>query len=138
VLWPPGGVTALASNERSVVLEIEAGAQRLVLTGDVDSTSEARWLPASRAPVAVLKLGHHGSRGSTAWSTLAALRPAVALASCGAGNRFGHPHPETLARLAALGVAWRRTDLEGTIRLDLGARRPPKEPLRAHGTTPAP
>ena len=136
VLWPPRGTTGLASNERSVVIEIEAGADRLVLTGDADSTSEAGWLPAAAVPLTALKLGHHGSRRSTAGATLDALHPAVALVSCGAGNRFGHPHEETLARLRARGTTWRRTDLEGTIRLELGARRSPRPRSRALAPTP--
>jgi competence protein ComEC len=35
--------------------------------------------------------------------------------SSGAGNRYGHPHPETTARLSRHGVSVWRTDEEGTI-----------------------
>ena len=47
--------------------------------------------------VDLLKVGHHGSRTSTSPRSRAAVRPRVALLSCGRENRFGHPAPETLS-----------------------------------------
>jgi competence protein ComEC len=41
----------------------------------------------------------------------------------GAGNRYGHPAPEVLARLAARGVHVHRTDREGTITLESDGQR---------------
>ena len=34
---------------------------------------------------------------------------------CGDNNPYGHPHDETIERLAAEGVATYRTDIQGTI-----------------------
>lgn len=124
VLWPPAGHTGLASNERCVVLEVEADGQRLFLTGDADSLTEEKWLPAVSGPADFLKLGHHGSRSSTGLAVLAALRPARAGISCGRHNRFGHPHAETLARLGRARVPVSRTDRDGTLRIDFGDRIP--------------
>jgi competence protein ComEC len=133
VLWPPAGETGLAGNARSVVLAVEVGTgpQRLLLTGDADSTIEASWLGAAGGRANCLKLGHHGSRSSSGVAALAALAPEVAVVSCGRRNRFGHPHAETLSRLAASGARVRRTDREGTIRLDFGSApaAPPNTPL---------
>ena len=39
----------------------------------------------------------------------------MAIASCGAGNEYGHPHAETLDRLARAGVPLYRTDVDGTV-----------------------
>jgi competence protein ComEC len=35
--------------------------------------------------------------------------------SCARGNDYGHPHEETLARLEKHGIAFARTDVEGTV-----------------------
>jgi len=63
----------------------------------------------------ILKIGHHGSRTSTSPAFLRAVSPAVAVIMAGAGNRYGHPHPETMGKLGAAGVDVYRTDLHGTI-----------------------
>jgi competence protein ComEC len=113
-------VTGLPVNRRAVVLQVEAGDDRLLLTADSDSAAEALWLPRAGAPVTVLNLGHHGAGSSTGGALLDALRPRRAVVSCGRENRFGHPHPATLARLRARRIPLWRTDLEGTARIELG------------------
>lgn len=67
--------------------------------------------------VEVLKVGHHGSDTSTSADFLSAITPEDALISVGAGNTYGHPHQETVDRLAAAGVTVYRTDLDGTVTL---------------------
>jgi competence protein ComEC len=62
------------------------------------------------APIDLLKVGHHGSRTATSDLLLNAVRPRVALLSCGRDNRFGHPTPEVLAALARARVPLFRTD----------------------------
>lgn len=101
-------------NEDSVVLEVRFGAVSFLLTGDVSgSAEEALGAP----PVAVLKVAHHGSRSSSGEGFLARVSPRLALVSAGARNPFGHPHPETLRRLASRGALVLRTDRDGTIRV---------------------
>ena len=48
-----------------------------------------------------------------------ARRPRLAAISVGAGNPFGHPTPGTLATLAAHDVPVLRTDLDGTVTIDV-------------------
>ena len=72
--------------------------------------------------VDVLKLGHHGSRSASGDAWLSELAPRVAIISSGAGNRYGHPHPEVLARLARHGIGGWRTDQSGTIRVTTDGR----------------
>lgn len=50
-------------------------------------------------PVTVLKTAHHGSAYSSSETFLEAIRPAVAVISCGEKNRYGHPASETIERL---------------------------------------
>ena len=104
-------------NNISVVMLLESGAFRALLTGDAEAPVEALLLERGLlGPVDVLKVAHHGSESSTSPSLLAALQPRVALISCGDDNGYGHPHAITLQHLAAVpGLAVRRTDLEGSL-----------------------
>ncbi|MBQ6363886.1 MAG: MBL fold metallo-hydrolase [Lachnospiraceae bacterium] len=63
----------------------------------------------------VLKPGHHGSANATSYAFLMAVNPSCAVISCGSGNEYGHPHEDTLDKLAEAGVQLYRTDLQGTI-----------------------
>lgn len=63
----------------------------------------------------ILKVGHHGSKYSSGEEFLADVRPRLAVISVGAGNRYGHPVPETLLRLKSAGAAVFRTDENGTV-----------------------
>jgi competence protein ComEC len=101
-------------NEESVILLVQYGAARLLFAGDAGMPTEAH-LAGHVGPVAVLKVGHHGSRGATSERWLAELAPSEAVISVGAKNRYGHPAPEVLARLRAHGITVLRTDERGTI-----------------------
>jgi competence protein ComEC len=68
-------------------------------------------------PVDVLKAGHHGSSGSTGEAFLSAFPPETAVLSYGEGNRYGHPHAETLERLRAAGAVIRSTAEEGAVKI---------------------
>jgi competence protein ComEC len=121
VLWPtpdsptegPGdGSTA---NDASVVLLVEVHGVRLLLTGDVETTSQAalaRALPGLH--VDVLKVPHHGSRYQDhEW--LASLGARFAVVSVGADNDYGHPAAETIDALKAAGTEVLRTDRDGDV-----------------------
>jgi competence protein ComEC len=64
----------------------------------------------------VLKVGHHGSGGSTTAAFVDAVSPALAVVSVGQENTFGHPAPGTRLRLA--GVPLLRTDVNGDVRME--------------------
>lgn len=113
---PPLSGTRSDLNNNSVVLRLELGGRRLLLPGDAETAAEERLLASGvdlRADV--LKLGHHGSAHSSSPAWLAAVRPRVAVASCGVENRFGHPAPETVERLRGVGAVLCRTDRDGAV-----------------------
>ena len=64
---------------------------------------------------AVLKVAHHGSRTGTGEELLERMSGGVALISCGAGNRYGHPHASTLEALRRHGWSLLRTDRCGAV-----------------------
>jgi len=116
VLSPDSGWALVQTdiNEASVMLLVSYGPVRLLFAGDAGIPTEQH-LAGRIGPVSLLKVGHHGSRGATSDHWLDELHPADAVISVGAKNRYGHPAPETLARLRAHDVSVFRTDEQGTI-----------------------
>ncbi|TMC01705.1 MAG: hypothetical protein E6J35_10300 [Chloroflexi bacterium] len=69
----------------------------------------------------------HGAATPHGVALVDAVRPEVALISVGAGNRYGHPTPETLAALSRITTF--RTDRDGTVEVTLDG---PGLVVRAH------
>ncbi len=106
-------------NDDSLVLEIRYGDVSIVLPGDISRAVEEGLAPViPPARLRVLKVPHHGSATSSSMPFLTALRPQIAIVSCGRGNRFGHPSPAVLARYHQIGAAVYRTDQQGAITID--------------------
>jgi len=108
-------------NENSLVLLVEYREFRAVLAGDAGFPAESA-LAGRVGRADLLKVGHHGSRGSTGSAWLEELRPAAGIISVGEGNRYGHPAPEAMERLAAAAVEVFRTDRDGTIEVRTDGR----------------
>ncbi len=107
-------------NNQSVVALFERDGRSALLTGDAGAPAEAQLVGARAVgPVDALKVGHHGSRTATTPELLEAVRPRLALLSCGRRNRFGHPAPETLEALERACVPVVRTDQRSDARADL-------------------
>ncbi len=103
-------------NDASIVARVTFGKISFLFTGDAEQSSERQMLSSGKTlSSTILKVGHHGSRTSTTNSFLNAVKPEVGIIMCGANNRYGHPHGETLANLSAAGVKIYRTDVHGTI-----------------------
>ena len=104
------------TNDTSLVLRIDYGSTSFLLTGDMESDAE-RDLVESGANLKadVLQVGHHGSSTSSSYIFMNAVLPEMGIISCGANNKYGHPHEETLSILRDAGVDTYRTDLLGTI-----------------------
>ena len=125
VLSPPGGQGSPAGegdgiglNDDSLVFRLAYGSFSMLFTADAGLPAEGRLLSEGRTlRSTVLKVGHHGSRYSTSEAFLKRVDPQLALISAGRGNRFGLPHPDTLAALGRRGIRICRTDRDGTIEL---------------------
>jgi competence protein ComEC len=117
VLHPPAHFPALG-NESSCVLRIAAGDRAILLPGDIGTVVEERLVAMDATLRAdVLVLSHHGSRGGSGAPFLAAVAPALAVASAGQRNRFGHPAPEVVARVRDAGAGLLHTGPGGALRL---------------------
>ncbi|MBN1138642.1 MAG: DNA internalization-related competence protein ComEC/Rec2, partial [Anaerolineae bacterium] len=89
------------SNDQSVVLRLTWGRASVLLTGDIGAETESALLRSGQPlSASVLKVAHHGSNSSSTAGFLSAVQPSIAVISAGAGNRFGHPAPAVLERLA--------------------------------------
>ncbi|HEY2157225.1 MAG TPA: helix-hairpin-helix domain-containing protein [Isosphaeraceae bacterium] len=105
-------------NDNSIGIRLDYGDFSALLTGDSQEKARAYWLkecPSLLKDVTILKLAHHGSRNGTDAKWLDVARPEMAVASLGAWNDYGHPHPETLSLLQRKKIPLLRTDLDGTI-----------------------
>lgn len=101
------------TNDRSLVLRLEAEGVRILTAGDAGEAVE----PLRGTACDVLKVAHHGARGTTSEAFLRHAHPRIALISVGAYNSYGHPSEEVLARLAGAGVRVYRTDQCGALTL---------------------
>jgi competence protein ComEC len=119
VLHPPPPTVlqddGLGPNDDSLVLLLRHGRVKMLFTGDLERAGEAQLLASPLARLAhgcdLLKVGHHGAPDSSGESLLELVRPRLAVVSAGRFNRFGHPAPVVLERLAHAGC--RRVHLTG-------------------------
>jgi len=108
----------LTKNDESLVIYAGNRTHGLLLTGDIEKKGIQQLL-ANKPPgiVDLLKIPHHGSRHSSPETLIPALKPKLAIASVGAGNRYGFPHRQTMSVLEDNAIPLLRTDLEGSLRL---------------------
>lgn len=126
--WGASEVTVLSppkdgfseDNDNSVATLIEHGpdpeTSRVLLSGDAEARAEEYMSRGpDTGPLAVLKVGHHGSSTSTTPLFLSRFRPRVAVISVGEDNGYGHPTQQTLRRLRTAGAEVFRTDEQGDV-----------------------
>ncbi|MDP2833791.1 MAG: DNA internalization-related competence protein ComEC/Rec2 [Pseudomonadota bacterium] len=123
VLHPPAHHYAqpgYSDNERGCVLRVDAAGHSALLTADIERLAEMN-LRERRQPLAadVLIAPHHGSLTSSSPEFLQAVAAKTIVIPVGHRNRYGHPHPEVLARYRALAVPVWRTDRDGAVTLRL-------------------
>ncbi len=104
------------ANANSVVLRLDVGEVRFMLTGDAEEETEERLVKQGAAlKSTVLKVAHHGSKYATHKAFFDAVSPRLAVISCAAQNSYGHPAPETMERLHGAGIPVLATPPLGNI-----------------------
>lgn len=112
------------TNESSLVMLLETKTSAFLFTGDVSGKGEQIVLETLKEKKngisgkrIYLKTAHHGSKYSSTEEFLQYLKNAEAVISCGKGNRYGHPHTETLERMEEAGISYRITWQTGAVRV---------------------
>ncbi len=104
------------SNDDSIVARLTVNGVATMLMGDAGYEAENTLLSNSLLnQVDILKAGHHCSRTATSDMFLRGVSPTVAICSCGEGNKFGHPHSETIEKFESANVQYLITYQAGNI-----------------------
>ncbi|WP_283678835.1 DNA internalization-related competence protein ComEC/Rec2 [Lentilactobacillus sp. Marseille-Q4993] len=104
-------------NHDSIVLLANLGGLKWIFTGDLDQQGELDTI--NRYPnlrVDVLKVGHHGSRTSSAPEFVKKIAPSIGLISAGVNNRYHHPNDETIKTLSQNHIKILNTQKRGMVR----------------------
>jgi len=111
-------------NDQSLILYYRESSFSALFTGDAGKDCELKMLDAIEngslpdiKGLTLLKVGHHGSNGSTSEELLCKAAPLLSVLSYGQGNRYGHPHKETLDLLDEYHVLTLGTADDGAITL---------------------
>ncbi|MGE5390925.1 MAG: ComEC/Rec2 family competence protein [Deltaproteobacteria bacterium] len=116
VLYPDHNDNDRSTNNQSLVFYLRYGSFSTLLTGDIQAQGMHTLITEGELePVTVVKVPHHGSKGSLLPAFYNETRPNWAVISVGANNRFGHPHPLVLEELARRNIKIFRTDQNGAI-----------------------
>ncbi|MFH1575730.1 MAG: ComEC/Rec2 family competence protein [Candidatus Nealsonbacteria bacterium] len=102
------------TNNTSIVARLVYGESSFLFTGDIYQSVEKKL---TNVDSDVLKVGHHGSKNSSAQNFIEAVSPEIAVISSGKDNRYGHPHEEALAILEKYDIRTLRADLNGDIKI---------------------
>jgi competence protein ComEC len=87
-------------DNNSIVLRLITGKVSFLLTADISQETEFKLISnRTNLDSTVLKVAHHGSDTSTTLDFIAVVEPQIAVISCGANNKFGHPSEAVLERL---------------------------------------
>lgn len=119
-LWPAQPFLLPDSNANSLVIMLEYGKFRCLLTGDLTAEGEGKILEEKENIKAdVLKIGHHGALDANSEGFLTGVSPKIAIISVNKANIRGYPAKEVLGRLKKAKVQLYRTDEDGDIVLNI-------------------
>ncbi|NLV22825.1 MAG: DNA internalization-related competence protein ComEC/Rec2 [Syntrophomonadaceae bacterium] len=103
-------------NNQSVVLRISYQKFSLLLTGDIEKEAMQSLLDQGFiTATTVVKVPHHGSKGSLVPEFYDRLNARYAIISVGSNNLFGHPNPAILSMLKQANTKILRTDQNGAV-----------------------
>jgi competence protein ComEC len=102
-------------NDSAIIVEVDAESMRSAFMSDISSNIE-EMLAGRIGRVDVLKVAHHGSKGSLSEEFFNTLSPTIAVIEVGK-NSYGHPSREVVSALSTVGARVFRTDEKGIIKV---------------------
>ena len=126
-LYPGPSYSDESTNSQSLVMLLTTPNAKMLFTGDIEGDGEraitdilSNSIQNKNQYTTILKLAHHGSKNSTSDEFLDIFSPDIGLISSGQNNRYGHPHAQTISRLANHSVSYYNTAELGTLKIHIG------------------
>lgn len=102
-------------NNDSLIIRLSYGEFSILFTGDAEEVVLKALADSPEIKATLIKVPHHGSRGSWVEQFYKKAEPDLAVISVGEHNKFGHPAKEVTEGLAGLGISVLRTDRDGAV-----------------------
>lgn len=121
VMWPEAQAEGLSDNDLSLVMQIEGGGKRILMTGDIENKGQV-YLFAKNAvsdlDTDILKFPHHGAGGAFSEKLFDLTTPDKVIISVGK-NSYGHPSGDLIDFLKSKMIEYVRTDEAGSVKIGL-------------------
>lgn len=116
----------LKDNDKSCVIKMTSAFGSMLLSGDIERSSEGYLLEHVSEQLAsdILISPHHGSKTSSSRGFVEAVNPRYVLITNGYLNRFSHPKPIIQQRYEAIGANVYRSDYDGAVQILFQASQP--------------
>lgn len=111
-------------NDLSIVVKLNCRGISFLFTGDIESGAMHE-IVEKGMPIesSVIKVPHHGARGSVEEGFISAVKPGIAVISAGYQNSYHHPSPEAISAYERAGAAIYRTDQDGAVIIEAKGRK---------------
>jgi len=107
---------AYSDNEDSIMVYVVYKDFSALIMADCEADALDKIVETVKAPVDLLRVGHHGSKKAVSDELLGYIKPAVSVISVGTrGYQWSHPHPETISLLEGLNSTVFRTDKDYAV-----------------------
>lgn len=117
-LWPVRISEGQDENSNCSVFMVYYKDIKILITGDLDVAGEAAMLDfykgSNKLKADILKIGHHGSGGSTSDEFLEKVAPRYCVIQVGKNN-YGHPDAKIIEKCCQKGIIVLRNDVHGAI-----------------------
>lgn len=103
-------------NNSSIVLRISCNKISFLFPGDIEREAERDLVESGNIiQEDIIKVPHHGSKGSLDHDFISQVKPKIAVISSGRYNPYGHPRAEVIETYKEMGSEVLRTDMDGAI-----------------------